>query len=116
VLWVVPLSRCQLATLVRHRVLLPIVVRLRQDRCTNSDRVRHQHRPAMLIERAEHRRRGEHIEGDSKLACASGVQANCAVDGEFIANLSNPVTAGSALWPNWPASGPLRQDRYVFSG
>jgi hypothetical protein len=30
-------------------------------------------------------------------------------DGEFIANLSNSFTAGSALWPDRPARGPSRR-------
>jgi hypothetical protein len=30
-------------------------------------------------------------------------------DGDFIANLSNPATAGPTLWPDRPARGPLRR-------
>ena len=54
---VVPLRRCQLAALVRHRMLVALVIRLRQDRGNRDVAcVRRQHRAAGRVKGAQRRR------------------------------------------------------------
>ncbi len=74
---IVMLRHRQLAVFVRHRVLVPLVVWLREDRRDGDiARVCRQHRAAGWGEDAKHRSGREANFSASKLACVAGVHAN----------------------------------------